>query len=421
MAVPRPLLKGFAKVVAETKPVPGKRLTISDPDTRGLYLRVSPTGHRSYTIVALDPRGKQKWAAVGNCDEISLEEARERAREGVRRIKAGEDAFPSAEAAETFEDVHDSFVKRYIEKNGLRSGAETKRLFKRYVLPEWKGRAFLDIRRRDVTRLLDKIEDKKAGPNGDEGGQVTADRVLAALSTMFNWYASREDDYVSPVVRGMRRSKPKERERKRVIGITNGARNDAELRLFWRVAGENGTFGAFLQTCLLTAQRRAKVASMRWDDIDDKGDWTIPSEAREKANAGKLTLPPMALDIIRNRPRVEGNPYVFPGVGERHFVPEFRAKTAFDRKLAKENDGEAIPAWTIHDLRRTAKTLMRRAGVSAEISERVLGHVIGGVEGTYDQHDYAVEKADALQRLAGLVTLILNPPEDNVVQLERTA
>ena len=59
-----------------------------------------------------------------------------------------------------------------------------------------------------------------------------------------------------------------------------------------------------------------------------------------------------------------------------------------------------FPNWTLHDLRRTAKTLMVRAGVRPDISERVLGHVIAGVEGTYDRHSYAEEKRDALEKLA---------------------
>ena len=71
---------------------------------------------------------------------------------------------------------------------------------------------------------------------------------------------------------------------------------------------------------------------------------------------------------------------------------------------------EQLPNWTLHDLRRTAKTLMARAGVRPDISERVLGHVIAGVEGIYDRHSYADEKRDALEKLAALIDLILHPP-----------
>ena len=78
---------------------------------------------------------------------------------------------------------------------------------------------------------------------------------------------------------------------------------------------------------------------------------------------------------------------------------------------------EPIPNWTLHDLRRTAKTLMARAGVRPDISERVLGHVIAGVEGTYDRHSYADEKREALEKLAAMIERILNPQPSNVVTL----
>ena len=67
-----------------------------------------------------------------------------------------------------------------------------------------------------------------------------------------------------------------------------------------------------------------------------------------------------------------------------------------------------LPNWTLHDLRRTAKTLMVRAGVRPDISERVLGHAIAGVEGTYDRHSSADEKRDALEKLAVMIERILN-------------
>jgi integrase len=77
-----------------------------------------------------------------------------------------------------------------------------------------------------------------------------------------------------------------------------------------------------------------------------------------------------------------------------------------------------LPNWTLHDLRRTAKTLMVRAGVRPDISERVLGHVISGVEGTYDRHSYADEKRDALEKLAAMIERILEPLPCNVATFD---
>jgi integrase len=65
--------------------------------------------------------------------------------------------------------------------------------------------------------------------------------------------------------------------------------------------------------------------------------------------------------------------------------------------------------WTFHDLRRTARSLLSRAGIANDIAERVLGHVIPGVRGVYDRYEYRDEKKDALERLGAMVERILLP------------
>jgi len=142
---------------------------------------------------------------------------------------------------------------------------------------------------------------------------------------------------------------------------------------------------------------------MRWEDVSVDGEWRIPTEEREKGTGGFLVLPDLALEIIRKQPRLSDNPYVFAGRGKGHFSGYSKCKRALDTKLTN------IEPWVLHDLRRTARSLMSRAGVRPDIAERVLGHAIAGVEGVYDRHDYRDEKADALERLAQLVSSIINP------------
>jgi integrase len=243
-----------------------------------------------------------------------------------------------------------------------------------------------------VAALLDQIV--------DNNGARQADMCLAVLRKMMNWYATRDDYYVSPVVKGMQRAKNGKRDR---------VLNEQEIRAVWKTA--EGTFGALLKVALLTAQRKVKVATMRWDDIKN-GVWKIKSEKREKSNAGSLQLPQTVIDIIEAQPRLAGNPYVFSaGKGKGPFNSFSQRKEELDAKLPK------MPHWQIHDLRRTARSLMSRAGVRPDISERVLGHAIVGVEGVYDRHAYGAEKAQALRQLASLVERIVNPSKAKVVDL----
>ena len=119
--------------------------------------------------------------------------------------------------------------------------------------------------------------------------------MLNITQRICNWYAVRHPKYATPVVRGMRAISTKERARDRIL-------TDDELRAIWKTAEANGQFGAFIRLLLLTGQRREKVAAMKWSEIED-GVWTIPADAREKGNAGKMALAPRPLDPGEHRPR----------------------------------------------------------------------------------------------------------------------
>jgi integrase len=93
--------------------------------------------------------------------------------------------------------------------------------------------------------------------------------------------------------------------------------------------------------------------------------------------------------------------------GRSHYTGFSKGKLALDKRLAAV--GHDLPQWQLHDLRRTARTLMSRARVEAEHAERLLGHAQGEIVDIYDQHAYVDEKADALKKLAGLVSRILSP------------
>jgi integrase len=388
------------RAVANLKPR-AARYTYPDPEQRGFYIRVQPSGAKSFVAVTLDPSGKQIWATLGPTDVLSISDARERAREAIRRIRDGLPAFEAPPAkAETFEDVAAQWLRRHVHANGLRSQAEVTRLLRVHVYPVWKDRPFREIRRSDVAALLDEIE--------DDHGARQADYVLAITRQIANWYATRDDTYQPPFIKGMRRTNPKARARTRIL-------NDDELRAAWQAAEMSGPFGVLVKLLVLTAQRREKVVSMRWQDIAIDGTWKIPTEAREKGAPAGLVLPPMAVDIIRAQPRLGDNAFVLAGRGLAHINGFSKSKKAFDAKLPK-----GTPPWTLHDLRRTARSLMSRAGVSNDHAERALGHARGLIEHTYDQHHYRDEISAALARLATLVDGVVHP-RDNVTPLTKRA
>jgi integrase len=380
------------KQIAEL-PRERKRYTKTDPEQRALYLRVPPTGPIVFAVAERNNYGTKKWAKIGTTADMDIATARDRARTVIRRIKDGLPAFePPPRQPDTYRAVVEQWLELHVKKEGLRSHDEIKRLLDRHVLPFWGKRDFVDIKRRDINDLLDAIAKDSAW---------NADHVLAVIRKTSAWFATRDNDYVSPFVTGMRRTKKEDRERDRIL-------DEDELRKVWKVAKTNGPFGALVQLLLLTAQRRDKVVTMKWDDIKDGGVWEIASEPREKGNAGALRLPAAALAIVEAQPRVKGNPYVFAASrGDGPLNGFNKRKAAFDKACG-------VTGWALHDLRRSARSLMSGAGVLSEHAERVLGHKQPGVEAIYDRYPYLEEKSAALIRLAAKIDNIVNPPADNV-------
>jgi integrase len=388
----------------QAKPDKGKRtykpirqVVFLDNLDRGLSLMlvVSYGGTKSFRVLTYVDGKPQPSYKLGIYPQMSLAQAKKKAREFFENP----DRVKEREAVGTFKDIAEQWFKRYVEAQALRSGNDLRRHLERHIYPKWAKTKFLSIRRREVNDLLDHI--------ADHHGRGLADAVLATIRSVMNWYQSRDENYTSPIVKGMRKDQrtAAQRARKRIL-------NDNELKRLWEATEGGDMFDAFVRVSLLTAQRRAKVAQMRWDDIVD-GTWIIRSEEREKGTAGKLKLLESVLEALGKLPRIAGNPYVFAGRGGKAFNSYSQRKEELDRKLPD------MEPWTLHDLRRTARSLMSRAGVSSDHAERVLGHAIPGVEGVYDRHSYEPEKADALERLGHLIETIVNPPDGNVVALRR--
>jgi len=76
-----------------------------------------------------------------------------------------------------------------------------------------------------------------------------------------------------------------------------------------------------------------------------------------------------------------------------------------------------VKDWTIHDLRRTARSLMSRGGVLPDHAERAIGHAIGGIRKVYDLHEFYDEKRHAFEVLAAQIQTILEPSPQNVIPL----
>jgi integrase len=249
-----------------------------------------------------------------------------------------------------------------------------------------------------------------------------ADRVLAILRAIMNWYATKDEDYVSPIVRGMARSKPKQRARKRTL-------TEDEIRDVWTALDKADVpecYPRFVRSLLLCATRRNESANMTADEID--GDlWTIPASRYKTKLDHVVPLTEQAKVLIGGKPDgFEGASwFVFSTTGGKKGFSGFsKAKKELDAEIAKIRKREGrppMPRWTLHDLRRTARSLMSSTKVRSDHAERVLGHTIPGVAGIYDRYEYVDEKRDALMKLAAKIDLIIEPRAGNVMAFPEAA
>jgi integrase len=389
---------------------------VADDEIRGFVARRLKSGIVTYGYRYREKTTRRHWIGLGLHGAITPDEARRLAKQRAGEVAAGRD--PTAEnqiaravAANTVNAVLDNFVVRHVRKVGLRSAATIERTFDRCVRPHIGTRSIYELSRKDVVGMLDAIEDKS--------GPVMADRTLAYVRKAFNWQAARDDQFAPPIVKGMARTRPKDRARKRVL-------SDEEIRDVWTALDQlqnlaPDCYPAFVRALLLTAQRRSDVAFARWKEIE--GDlWTIPGQ-RYKTGLPQVVPLTERVQRLFGRPRRSG--YIFSSDGgKRAFSGYSKTKRVLDGKideLRKTNRRKPIEHWTLHDLRRSARSLMSRAGVSADHAERVLGHSIGGVRGVYDRHAYLVEKRAGLTRLSKQIDLILDQSTGDVVaSLEAT-
>jgi integrase len=384
-----------------------ERQEIPDSGCSGLYLIVQPSGHKSFAVRFRFQR-RPKKLSLGT---IPLAAARKAATAALHEAKEGRDPTLAKKQAKTerrtietttfrlVADRHMTLVAgmrrdgdRVTFVGNIRTAARRLRDLERAILPTLGHRPVVDIKRSEIVALLDKIE--------LESGPVAADRALALIRRILNWHATRADNFAPPVIKGMARTSTKERARSRTL-------TDDEIRAIWN-SKEPGAFPALVRFLLLTGARRAEAACMRWEEIDGVN-WVLPA-SRNKTKVDLVRpLSAAALAVIEGQRR--DCPFVF-SKGRKAISTFSRDKVAFDAAAG-------VASWRIHDLRRTARSLMSRAGINSDHAERCLGHVIGGVRGTYDRYEFYKEKAHAYDALAALIERIVNPPRGSNVTLLR--
>lgn len=445
-----------ARFCESVRPTPGKQTAFPDADARGLELRVSAEGRKTWTYRYRLDDGKQRRLTLGlwapgddmpasDGDEqnagpqpLTLREARKAARVARASVDSGQDpagdkrlkrVAARSEPIKTFGDLFSAYIiaceaGRWTPRGKVkraRSIADERAAYRLYIEPELSGRPLDQVTRRAVRDLLDGLTDRGIG--------AQANKALQVIRQAFNFAINRERVAVNPT-QGLGAPAPA-KSRERVL-------TDAELKALWQAIqnpaglkspeGDSVALGRpmaiALSLSILLLQRRAEVIGMRVSEVDlDQAIWLIPGERMKSGRPHIVPLPPRAVTLIREAIRLANlrlpeddrrplDPPVFPGARkpDRSMRPDSvtHAMSAVARAVGIEN---ASP----HDLRRTGSTALtsERLGVSPFIRSMILSHTTdtgGGAQVSsahYDRNLYVSEKRSALTLWEGLVLEIV--------------
>ena len=359
-----------------------------DAGCRGLGLRALGSGKRSWVYQYRDEHRRTRRIVLGDVSAVSLEAARDAARQHAASVIQG--GNPSAQrkakrAATTMLDIIEAYLRYAGTRQRPRSYKETERHLRLHSASLHHDRAET-VGRRDIAALLERVV-KDSGP-------AAANRTRAALSAMWSWGLRTgliEVD-INPVTFTERQI---ERPRERTL-------SDAELKAIWAATAGIGAYDRIVRLALLTGCRRDEIGGLRWDEIGD--DWLVIGGTRMKNGAThEVPLLRMIATMLPERPeKAEGCVFGRRGTG---FSGWSKCKKALDTKITEA--GTELAPWTLHDLRRTFSTRLHDAGIEPIVVEALLAHKQQGVAGVYNRASFREAKRHALARWHEILSEIL--------------
>jgi integrase len=393
----------------------GKTYDVADGEVPGLYVRVMPSGTRSFVYVARYPGSTNPTRrSLGKYGQLTLEQARKKAREWHRLIERGMDPALEKEKERqaalrqqknTFEAVAKEYIRLHVSKT--RKAAIVEREVRREFIDRWGTRPITDITQHDVVAVVDEAVDRDA--------PYQAHNLLGHVRTLFNWAIARG-------VYGLDRSPCDRLKPAAVIGGKRARQrvlNDVEIRAFWATSESMGyPYGPLFRLLLVTGQRKSEVAEARWSEFDlNKREWTIPAERMKAEAAHVVPLSDEAMKILADLHRFNKGDHLFSTTFGVKPVNGFsKAKDRLDERMLDHLPSAPAP-WVIHDIRRTMRTGLSALPVPDIVRELVIAHTQKGLHKVYDLHAYASEKRHALDLWAARVRDIVTPPPVNVVKM----
>jgi integrase len=374
-------------------------------DGDGLYLVVPSSGTASW-MLRFTSNKKRREMTLAKVKDLTLANARLEAATKMKQVRDGFDPLIQRKRAEQesiktvndlFNDWYPTLVKR------LKYPEIPKRVYTKDIAPVIGDIKLDQISARDIRTTINAIT--------AAGKPTIANDALGYCKQLFN-HAIKLD-----LIAGNPASAFTVRDAGGVEKSKDRALTTSELKQFFDTAKKNPmsfTRDNYLACTLLVCLgvRKSELCEAKWEEFYlEKAVWELPKE-RSKTNVG-LSIP-LALPVVQwfeeLKMRSCGSDYVFPSrraSKNPHMGPDTlnRAITKLfghepGKKKQPPNLMGDMPHFTVHDLRRTCRTLLAQQGTPGYVAERCLNHKLKGVEGIYDKYDYFEERKIALDKLA---------------------
>jgi integrase len=440
----------ITKEAVDAFPLPptGKRGHLWDDTLKGFGVMVTSNGARSY-IVQYRTGGRgtptRRYTIGKHGSPWTPKTARDRALAVLEQVRRRIDPLDAERVARAEgraeQERHEAnkvvlerlgfskFAERFIEKYAMieqpKSWKETQGVIRRDLKPAFNDKPLPDITDADIVELLEELGERSAS---------AARKAYSALSGIFRYACDKERRHMPKAASPMLGISPPSKAGKRERTLS-----DAELRLVWMAAGEEGwPFGPIIRLLILTGQRRDEVAGLAWSEIDKNAAvWLLPGARTKNTFPNLVHLSAPALEIVERLPVVTSKAQlVFTTTGETAVSGFSKLKARLGATMLEQMRREAIQAgateeyaakltvepWTLHDLRRTLATGCQRLGFVTEITEAVINHISGsraGIVGVYQTYKYAAEKRLALDAWAQHVVAVVSgtDAESNIVNI----
>jgi integrase len=387
----------------------------------GLYFRISSSGTASWQIRYTSPvNQKRLWFTLeGVYPYTSIAQAKAEAAQLKVQIKSGFDPLLEKKRAEQetiktvnhlFNDWFEHDVERRIKNTQI-----PKRIYFKEIAPFIGDLAVVSVNPRDIRAILHAV--------ATSGRNAVANDALNVCKQLFK-HAIKLNliDYSPAQAFTMSDAGGAEKSRERYLELHELEKVFTVLKQH-QIQFTRDNYLAFALLLTLGVRKNELIAA-RWDEFNFQQQfWLLPAERTKTSTAICIPLPSVVVDwLMELKVRACGSDYLFPSrrsSKRREYISSDTLNHALAKMFGQKVDSNKQPTpdyigqagvshFTIHDLRRTCRSLLASIGIQSHVAERCLNHKLKGVEGIYNRHDYLDERRDALNQLSDLLAPIIN-------------